>query len=104
MFSSSVQRFRLIGYAEGISFILLLGIAMPLKYMFDIPLAVTIVGAIHGVLFIIYVLAIMFMHGSNQWWKISHSLLALLASVLPFGPFILDKKILKAHDDSTYSA
>ncbi|WP_017726486.1 DUF3817 domain-containing protein [Halalkalibacterium ligniniphilum] len=95
MLNTPVKRFRLIGYLEGISFLLLLGIAMPLKYMFDLPLAVTIVGAIHGGLFILYILAILYMKIVTDWWRFSHSFLAIVASVLPFGPFILDAKLLK---------
>src|SRR5438552_3773981 len=50
-----LRRLRLVGYTEGVSFLVLLGIAMPLKYFAGMPLAVTIVGAIHGLLWILYV-------------------------------------------------
>ena len=49
------RRFKWISLIEGLSFLILLGIAMPLKYMFDQPLAVTYVGWAHGILFILYI-------------------------------------------------
>lgn len=55
-----LQRLRLIGFAEGISTLVLFGIAMPLKYLADLPLAVKIVGSIHGILFIALILAFVY--------------------------------------------
>lgn len=77
---------------EGISFLLLMGIAMPLKYAFDFPLAVKYTGWLHGVLFILFCLLIL------QTWlekKISfgHAVLAFVASLIPFGPFLIDRKL-----------
>lgn len=94
MFKTPLNRFRVIGFAEGISFLLLLGIAMPLKYIFDFAIAVTIVGTIHGVLFVLYVLAIIYMLIAVRW-SFLHALLALVASVIPCGPFILDARLLR---------
>ncbi|RBW67315.1 DUF3817 domain-containing protein [Bacillus taeanensis] len=86
--------FRMIGFSEGISFLLLLGIAMPLKYMFDYPLAVTVVGAIHGGLFVLYIMAIVYMKFAFRW-SIVKSMLAVISSVIPFGPFIFDAKLVR---------
>lgn len=90
--SKLLNRFRVIAIAEGISFLLLLGIAMPLKYLADFPEGVTIVGWIHGVLFVAY-LAIAFEVKSalnkNFGWYVK----AFIASVLPFGTFILEKQM-----------
>lgn len=87
-----VNLFRIIAFFEGTSFILLLGIAMPLKYMYGKPEMVKIVGMAHGVLFIAYiVLAIVVKEKLN--WNTKQTLLALVASVLPFGTYYADRKL-----------
>ena len=53
-FSSTLGRFRLVAIMEGVSFLVLLGIAMPLKYFADMPLAVKYIGWLHGLLFVLY--------------------------------------------------
>ncbi|WP_257346935.1 DUF3817 domain-containing protein [Pseudalkalibacillus decolorationis] len=86
--------FKVVGYAEGISFLVLLGIAMPLKYMFDYPLAVTIVGALHGGLFVLYVMMVIYLKFSYNW-SVKKAILGMIASVIPFGPFIFDAKLVQ---------
>ena len=86
--------FRKIAIAEGISFLVLLCIAMPLKYFAGMLMAVKIVGYMHGFLFIGFVLLA---------WETKNSLnksygwfgLAFLASMLPFGTFVLDRELKK---------
>lgn len=83
--------FRRIAIAEGISFIILLFAAMPLKYFAGIPLAVTIVGAIHGVLFIAFIILareVKVDFKKDLRWFIR----AFIASLLPFGTLIMDKE------------
>ncbi|WP_370529708.1 DUF3817 domain-containing protein [Alkalihalobacillus sp. AL-G] len=87
--------FKIVGYSEGISFLVLLGIAMPLKYMLDYPLAVTVVGSIHGGLFVLYVMMVVYLKFAYKW-SVTKALLGLIASVLPFGPFIFDAKLVKS--------
>jgi integral membrane protein len=87
-------RFRVIAVLEGISYLVLLGIAMPLKYLLDMPAFVKYTGWAHGVLFILYMVTlahVMYVHK----WSIGKGLLAVVASLLPFGPFIFDKKLLR---------
>ena len=85
---------RKAGIAEGISFLVLLGIAMPLKYFFDQPMAVTIVGWAHGVLFVVFIfLAWEFKTDRNK--KMSWFATAFAAALLPAGTFFLDKKLKK---------
>lgn len=79
---------------EGISFLLLLGIAMPLKYFAGIPEAVTIVGWAHGVLFVWYIGAV-FVARNEYNLNLGHTAIALAGSVLPFGTFYADNKIFK---------
>ncbi len=95
MLKTTLGRLRLIGFAEGISFLLLLFVAMPLKYAMDMPQAVKIVGMAHGILFIMYVLAVIQARIEYNW-NAKKTLIALVASILPFGPFYADAKIFKA--------
>jgi len=89
----SVKAFRIISILEAISFLVLLGIAMPLKYIWDLPQLVQVVGMAHGVLFILYILGAYFMKEKLQWsW--GTLLIVMLCSVLPFGPFYAEKKYL----------
>lgn len=97
-----LKRFRYISIVEGISFLVLLFIAMPLKYMMDMPLAVTYVGWAHGLLFIIYIY-IVFPTARKLSWNFSKTLFALIASVLPFGPFIFDKYLTKEEKEMATS-
>ncbi|MOA22053.1 hypothetical protein D3C78_1425830 [compost metagenome] len=94
MLKTAIGRLRFIGIFEGISFLVLLLIAMPLKYWADIPMAVTIVGALHGLLFVLYLLAVLNVWITNRW-SFLKVVLAVIASFLPFGPFVLDKKLLR---------
>ncbi|MEI2673329.1 MAG: DUF3817 domain-containing protein [Chitinophagaceae bacterium] len=93
-YTTEIGRFRTVAIFEGVSFLLLLFIAMPLKYAADIPQAVDIMGWIYGGLFILYMftgLNVKMVHD----WPFKKTLLAVVASIIPFGPFILDKKILQ---------
>lgn len=89
---STLKRFRIISLVEGISMIVLLFIAMPLKYGFDMPLMVKYVGWIHGILFMLYVL-ILIPTSRTLKWPFVKTLMGLVASVLPFGPFLFDRKL-----------
>jgi integral membrane protein len=86
---SLVSVFRIVAILEGISFLVLLLIAMPLKYWAGEPLAVRVVGMAHGVLFIGYVL-LLGLVARVERWRISRALLGLLASLVPFGPFLFE--------------
>lgn len=89
---SQIKFLRFIGITEGISYLVLLLIAMPLKHFMDMPLAVTIVGWMHGVLFMAYVLAV-FIAILPMRWSILNVLIALAASLVPAGTFFLDPSL-----------
>lgn len=91
---TSLARFRIIAYTEAVSFLLLLGIAMPLKYLGGMPEAVKITGWVHGILFMLYIFSLT--DCAMQYkWTLKKNLLFFAASLLPFGPFIADAKMLK---------
>jgi integral membrane protein len=92
---NALKQFRVVGHLEGISFLLLLFVAMPLKYMAGWPLGVRVVGALHGGLFIMY-LVVLFRIASEEEWKLGRSVAAFVASVLPFGFFVFDARVLGA--------
>ncbi|CAM4269971.1 integral membrane protein [Paenibacillus endophyticus] len=94
MFKTAMGRLRVVGFYEGISFLVLLLIAMPLKYWADIPQAVTVVGGLHGLLFVLYMLAVLHVWIVHRW-SIFKAAAAFIAAFLPFGTFVLDKKLLR---------
>jgi integral membrane protein len=94
LFSTSLGKLRIIAFLEGISFILLLGIAMPLKYYWGIPEAVRIVGMAHGILFLLYIFYVILVRTENNW-SLKTTFLAMIASVLPFGTFVADVKLFR---------
>ena len=92
MIRTSITRLRIIGLIEGVSFLILLGVAMPLKYFAGLPQAVTLVGWIHGLLFITFCIALTQAHQEAKW-SIGRSAAVLIAALLPFGPFVIDKRL-----------
>jgi integral membrane protein len=92
--ASKISWLRLTAFLEGVSFLVLLGIAMPLKYAFGMPEWVRAVGLAHGWLFIAYVALVAYLRAAQDW---SHkkTALALIASVVPFGTFWADAKLFR---------
>ena len=97
-FDTPPARLRATTFLEGCSFLLLLGVAMPLKYMADMPLAVRVVGAVHGVLFVAFTLLTlraMRERGKPFAWGARLA----VASLIPFATFALDRE-LREDDDA----
>lgn len=92
--SFSLKALRWIAIAEGISYLLLLGICVPLKYVFNIPEPTHPVGLAHGFLFVVYN-ALVLLVAKQASWSYGLTFLALLAAWLPFGTFVADRKIFK---------
>ncbi len=94
MLKSSIGRLRAIGLVEGVSFLVLLGVAMPLKYFADLPQAVKVVGWIHGLLFITFCMILLQTRLDAKWnaWRTGT---ILIAALLPFGPFVIDNRLRK---------
>ena len=89
----SLKSFRIISILEGISFLVLLGIGMPLKYYAGIPEVVRVVGMAHGILFIMYIIGAFIIKQQLKWSTLT-LLIVILCSILPFGPFYAEKKYL----------
>lgn len=84
----NLNRFLKTGLAEGVSFIVLVAIAMPLKYIAHIPQPVRIVGMLHGILFILYCLLLVQCTLFYKW-RFTKAIFAFLLSFIPFGTFFL---------------
>lgn len=95
MLNSAVGRVRLVGSLEAVSFLILLFVAMPLKYLGGKPEAALYVGWAHGVLFISYA-AVTFIAWGGGHLNSKMVGMAAIASLLPFGPFIIDSRMKSA--------
>ena len=94
-FNSSIGRLRFIAFFEGMSLLMLLFVAMPLKYVYGDPTLVRSVGMAHGVLFVVFIFSTIQVSSDYKWkfsvttWKV------LLGGFIPFGTFWVDSRILK---------
>ena len=89
-----IKLFRLTALLEGISYILLLFIAVPIKYLLDDPTYVKLLGMPHGILFIGYILLSILGKSKYEWTNIDFFVISV-SSLIPFGTFYVDKKYLK---------
>ncbi len=87
-----LQSFRWVALLEGTSYVLLLGVAMPLKYWADLPGAVRVVGSLHGALFVAYGVCagLLLLRGT---WSFSRFSAAMLVSLVPLATFVFDRSI-----------
>ena len=92
MLKTPLGRFRAVALLEGLSFVVLLFVAMPLKYLAGQPLGVKLVGWAHGVLFMLYLLALLEVWVARRW-SLARVAGAFMASLLPFGTFVLDARL-----------
>ena len=90
--TTAIGRLRAIGFAEGVSLLLLLFVAMPLKYLSGKPEMVKIVGWAHGVLFVAFMIAVLNAFIVRKW-AFTKVFVAFIAAFLPFGTFWFDKKL-----------
>lgn len=95
LLKTKVGRLRIIGFLEGISLLVLVFIAVPMKYYFNDPTLTKAIGPVHGALFLLFVFNVLSV-GVEQKWKFSTiTYKVILASFIPFGTFFIDHKILK---------
>ncbi|WP_108671699.1 DUF3817 domain-containing protein [Peribacillus acanthi] len=90
----SLLSLRWLAISEGISYLVLLLIAMPLKYWAGIPEVVTVVGGLHGLLFVLYVFAVIAVKFTAKW-SFLWAIWAVFLSFVPFGTFWIDKQVKK---------
>ncbi|MDF3069508.1 MAG: rane protein [Polyangiaceae bacterium] len=93
----SLGQFRVVAYLEGISYLLLLGVAMPLKYLADLPLAVRVMGSVHGALFVAFVVTLVRAAWARRW-PISRPTWMFATSLVPFGMVVLDRAVRRELD------
>jgi integral membrane protein len=94
MLKTSLGRLRVLSLIEGLSLVLLLFLAMPMKYLFDSPLLVRVIGMAHGVLFIGLIFTTI-MVGIELGWKFKRMGMIMLASIVPFGCFYVENKLFR---------
>ncbi len=87
-----IKNLRILGNLEGVSYLLLLGVAMPLKYFYDTPEAVKITGMAHGVLFIAYCILLAVCMRKFKW-SLRFGAYLFVATLIPFGTFVTDRKL-----------
>lgn len=90
--SSNIDRLRLSSLLDGVSYLILLGIAMPLKYMADMPMAVRIVGSLHGLFFLALCLFLLIALVRKQL-SFGWCVVVFVCALIPFAPFFLDRKL-----------
>ena len=100
LFKTKTGRLRIIGFLEGISLLVLVFIAVPMKYYFHDPAVSKIMGPVHGALFLLFVFNTLSV-GVEQSWKFKTTTWkVLLACIIPFGTFYIDRKILGKMDET----
>jgi len=94
-FTTNIGRLRLLAFLEGVSLVVLVFIAVPLKHLYDDPSLVRSIGPVHGILFLFFVANTFSIAAEQQWkfWKTTWKV--LLSSFIPFGTFYIDYKILR---------
>lgn len=93
---SLIGRLRLTGFVEGVSYLILLFIAMPLKYIWAQPEVVRVTGLVHGILFILFIYYIVQAAIEKRWTR-REVALAVLSSIVPFGTFYADRRLFKLY-------
>lgn len=94
LLKTNIGRLRLLGYIEGVSLLLLMGIAVPLKYYWHLPQATRIPGAIHGALFLLFIFNTISV-AIEYRWKSGVIFKVILACIIPLGTFYVDHRILR---------
>jgi integral membrane protein len=89
-----IKTLRLISYLEGISYILLLFIAVPIKYYANDPYLVKLLGMPHGLLFVAFVI-LSLLNSKKYNWSFIKTVIILISSIIPFGTFYVDWKFFK---------
>ena len=100
---NALTRYRIMAYVTGVGLVLLVCVAMPLKYFADSPGMVHVIGMLHGYLYILYIIAT-FDLGSRRRWPLLKMLLVMLSGTIPFAVFFVEHRIVKEELARTASA
>ena len=92
MITNSVKKLGLVNTLEGYSYLVLLFIAMPLKYFFGIPEGVKVFGMLHGILFTIFIFLLLQAWEETKW-NFSENIIFFVATLIPFGTFFTKKRM-----------
>ncbi len=92
---SALTRFRFMAYATGIMLLVLVFVAMPLKYLADEPGLVDLIGPVHGLLYFVYVVIVLDL-AFRRRWSIWRALLVMLAGTVPFASFVAERRVTRA--------
>jgi integral membrane protein len=90
-----IAQLRLVAILEGISFLVLLGVAMPMKYLLGVEAAVKVVGWTHGILFMLFCGALLPAMRAARWTPLQTGMV-FAAALVPFGPFLIDRRLRRA--------
>jgi integral membrane protein len=93
-FLTAIGRFRIVAFVESLSFLLLVFVAMPLKYIWHQPQPVKILGSVHGGLFVFFAL-VMLQAAIEHRWKLMTCVRLMIYSFVPFGPWVLERLITR---------
>lgn len=97
LLSNPIRLLRVVAFLEGCSYLLLLGVAMPLKYFAGLPMAVRIVGSVHGGLFVLFCAALAYAMFSARW-SMPRAGMVFASSLVPFGTFAMDASLKRAEE------
>lgn len=89
-----LKSFKMLAFLEGVSYLLILFVTMPLKYIWELGMPNTVVGMAHGGLFLLYIVMSFLMKEHQKWDNKTFGII-LLCSIIPFGTFWMDKKYLR---------
>lgn len=92
--TKTIKNLILTGHVEGISYLILLFIAMPLKYALNIPDAVRYIGMLHGILFVLFIIVILFVL-IEKLITVKTAFVLFIISLIPFGTFFIKKILAK---------
>ncbi len=92
MLNSALIRFRIISAIEGLSYLILVFIAMPIKYLGENPIYVKIFGMIHGILFILFIISLFEVKTRDRWYT-GFMFQMFVLSLIPFGVFIIESRV-----------
>ncbi|MBK7425836.1 MAG: DUF3817 domain-containing protein [Saprospiraceae bacterium] len=95
LIKTNLGRLRILAFLEGMSLLVLVFITVPMKYIWGIPEGSQIIGPIHGVLFVLFVINAVSVGIEYKWTWFPRIALIILSSFIPFGSFYIDKKFLK---------